>query len=60
MPKYLISTIEQVEREYVVEAKDEQAAFCAMTSPRFIRVLAPPYEKTRRKPDIIAREASGS
>ena len=56
MPKYLVSTIEQVEREYVVEAKDEAAAFDAMTFSRFIRVSTPPYEKTRRNPHIVAKD----
>ncbi len=54
MTKYLVSTIEQVEREYVVEAASEEEAFNAMTHPDFIRVYSPPYEKTRRKVQIIA------
>ena len=57
MPKYLIGTIEQVEREYVVEAPTAEDAFDAMTSERFLRVHAPPYPKTRRKPDIFHRPA---
>lgn len=57
MPKYLVSTIEQVTREYVVEAPDEDAAFDAMTSDRFLRVQAPPYEKTRRRKVHITAKA---
>jgi hypothetical protein len=54
MPKYIVYTIEQVDRYYVVEADTEQDAFDAMIRPNFIRVATSPYEKTRRKPNIIA------
>ena len=58
MPKYQVWTIQQVEKSYIVEAKDEQAAFEAMTHPHFIRVEAPPYHKVRsdRKTDIKASD----
>jgi hypothetical protein len=53
MPKYVVGVIEQVDREYVVEADNEEIAFHAFDNlGSVIRLMPPPYETTKRKPDL--------
>ncbi len=53
MPRYIIPTYKMVmvEKDVVVEAPSEEWAFGAVTD--IDRLGAPPYETTRRKPDIV-------
>lgn len=63
MPKYLVPVLEQVtvERVYVVEAPDEQAAFGAFDhTPKVVRLVAPPYKTTGRKATVFVPDTSVS
>lgn len=54
MPKYLIEVgrVKTVYETLVVEADSEGEAFSAISGVDL--VMQPPYEKTRRKADIVA------